>query len=312
MGTIREASTGRMHRLEAEHLFGRMGPPRCSQTLAEPHASSVHAVLRWNGRDWELKDLNSTNGTFVDGELMPEASALLLSAGSRIGFGDCDNEWELVDTGCPEAMAIPLDGGDPVRMIGEILALPSSDEPRATIYRALDEGWILEQPDEAPVTLHNKRTFEAANRSWRFCCFESAPPTRSYRRSSGPTRLVVEKLRLSFAVSRDEEHVALRATCGERRLELGERAHNYLLLTLARRRLKDMGDGFPDSSCGWVDVEDLARDPTMAPPGLNIDVHRIREHFGRLGVLDAARIIERRHRPRQLRIGARDISVATL
>jgi hypothetical protein len=48
------------------------------------------------------------------------------------------------------------------------------------------------------------------------------------------------------------------------------------------------------------------------PPHLNLDVLRIRKQFSALGVVDAANIIERRPRTRQLRIGVSRISIVSL
>jgi hypothetical protein len=312
MGIIRQMSTGRTSRLEPEHVFGRMGPPSCSQTLADPYVSGVHAVLRWCGEAWELKDLNSTNGTYVDGSRIPEASSLLVAAGAQIGFGERANRWELVDAGGPEAMAVPLDGGDPVRAEGDTIWILSDADPAARIRRAPDGTWFLKRKGEPLVALRNARTFDVGHRIWRFCCVDRALSTVAYPESPAPARLAVGDLHLRFAVSRDEEYVSLEATCGDRLIEFGDRAPYYLLLTLARRRLRDTAAGFPETSCGWVPVDELARDPTMAPPQLNIDVHRIRGAFDKHGVVDADQIIERRRRPRQLRIGTGRLSVSLL
>ena len=70
--------------------------------------------------------------------------------------------------------------------------------------------------------------------------------------------------------------------------------------------------GFSPASCGWVDQEDLARDPTMAPPHLHLAVFRIRQIFDRAGVVDSVLIVERRNTPRQLRIGCSHLRVVPL
>jgi hypothetical protein len=124
--------------------------------------------------------------------------------------------------------------------------------------------------------------------------------------------LHVAHVHVFFDVSTDEEHVSLRVVAGGETVDMGSRAPNYLLLTLARRRLADAAQRVPDTACGWIDVEDLARDPTMAPPRLNIDVFRIRQMFEGIGLLDAANIIERRLRARQIRIGTGLISIAVV
>ena len=125
-----------------------------------------------------------------------------------------------------------------------------------------------------------------------------------------PNEILVRQLALSFAVSLDEEHVELRLHCGARTIEMGSRGHNYLLLTLARRRLEDARDGVPETSCGWLEPEDLSHDPRMTAPLLNVDVFRIRRQFADKGVVDAASIIERR--PRQLRIGSGKVAIIRL
>jgi hypothetical protein len=313
VGSIRELSSGQTRVLEPEHIVGRASAPGCSQTLAPGYVSGVHAVFRWTGEGWELRDLNSRNGTYLDGQRLQPAGSLPVKLGSRIGFGTRAGEWEVVDTTGPEVMVVPLGGGDPVRLCGEMIPLPSRDDPAVTIYRGADGGWALERPDEPVLPLGNGHVFEAAGRFWRFCCCDLGPGTLA---ASGldavRAPIEVERLQLAFAVSRDEEHVQLRAAYGDRRIDLGAHSYHYLLLTLARQRLQDAAEGLPDTSCGWVDIEDLARDPSMAPPRLNIDVFRIREQFESVGVVDAPKIVERRARPRQLRIGTPYISIEVL
>jgi hypothetical protein len=124
------------------------------------------------------------------------------------------------------------------------------------------------------------------------------------------THLRLGGLDLKFSVSRDEVHVYLKAHGEHGEIDLGLRKHNYLLLTLARRRLEDSERGLPETSCGWLDLEDLQHDPSMATPQLNVDVFRVREHFAKAGILDAAAVIERR--PGELRIGTGRLFIATL
>jgi hypothetical protein len=121
--------------------------------------------------------------------------------------------------------------------------------------------------------------------------------------------IYLPRVELVFEVSSDEEYVHLSMRHDGRTIDMGGRAHNYLLLILARLRLADRTTGVPESSCGWASVEDWEHDPSLSPARLNLDVHRIRKHFLGRGVRDAARIIERRPRLGQLRIGAERISI---
>jgi hypothetical protein len=308
MGSLRETSTGRIVLLEPEHQIGRA--PSCALRLEKRYVSALHAALRWSGSRWELRDHGSRNGTFLHGTRLQPGEQHTVRVGATVSFGKPDEElWELTDESGPTVMAVPVGGGAPVLIDGELLALPSNDDPRATIYRTTEGTWVLEQPDDSTTTITNLQTFEIAGRIWRFCCSESIRTTSI---AVGSSDIEVKHLQLAFAVSRDEEHVELQAMSLGKTFALGARTHNYLLLTLARRRLSDAAEGLPETSCGWVYMEDLAHDPSMAAPQLNIDVFRIRKQFASLGVVDAANIVERRPRTRQLRIGTGLISVSQL
>lgn len=306
MGVLRHLSSGHTQLLEPEHLVGRAPS---SLRLSGRYVSAQHALLRWNHARWDLKDLGSRNGTFLDGNRIKPSEDYPLRRGSTIAFGALDEKWELIDDSAPSVMAIPLHGGQPVLLDGDLLALPSGDDPRATIYRNSDGSWVLEQPNESLTPITNLQTFEVDGQAWRFCCVEDV---RTTTLAANPLEMEVRHLQLSFFVSRDEEYVQLQLACGSTTLDLGTRGHNYLLLTLARQRVADASEGHSSAACGWLYQEDLAHDPSMAPPQLNIDVHRIRKQFAEAGVLDAANIIERRPRTRQLRIGTERISIVQL
>src|SRR6516225_4266548 len=84
MGAIRESSTGTTRILEPSHVVGRGPAPKCSLTLNHPHVSAVHAELRWTGVGWELKDLGSRNGTFLDGRRLEASVSTRLEKGSKV------------------------------------------------------------------------------------------------------------------------------------------------------------------------------------------------------------------------------------
>jgi hypothetical protein len=152
-----------------------------------------------------------------------------------------------------------------------------------------------------------KQKFEIASGVWRIC---EAPGSRRIApvEPCAPAPEVCD-VHLSFAVSSDEEHVQIHMLVGGQVFDMGCRAHNYLLLTLARRRIEDRARGNLETACGWLCPDDVAHDPMMAPPRLNIDVFRIRKQFAARGIARAEAIIERRPRARQLRIGTGHLAV---
>jgi len=258
-----------------------------------------------------LKDLSSRNGTFLNGTRLRPGDEHTLNTGAKIAFGkQLEGRSKLVDTSAPITMAIPVDGGDPAFIDGELLALPSTSDPQATIYRSVDGQWVLEQPDESTSPITNSQTFEVSPAHLEVFVQRNRP--HHSRRPTSPADLEIRHLDLSFSVSRDEEHVELQVRCGGRTFDMGARTHNYLLLTLARRRPRRRCRGHARDELRRIYQEDLAHDPSMAPPQLNIDVFRIRKQFAAICVIDAANIIERRPRTRQLRIGTALITVAEL
>jgi hypothetical protein len=307
MGSLRQLSTGRTRLLEPELLVGRATV--CSLRLTERHVSAQHALLRLSREQWWVRDLGSRNGTFLDGKKLTAGDEYALRRGSRLAFGMPEQQWELVDDSAPRAMIVPLDGSEPLLLEGDLVALPSADDPRATLYREAAGGWVLERADESVTEMSNLQTFDVGGRVWRLCYTEDDAICKTTMRGAAAIAPDAKMLELTFSVSSDEETVHLRARAGRITLDLGVRKHHYLLLTLARRRIQDVARGLPDPSCGWVDLDELAHDPTMAPPLLNLDVFRIREQFAAAGVVDAAAVIERRPRARQLRIGTGQLSV---
>jgi hypothetical protein len=284
----------------------------CALAINEPRVSGVHAEIRWNGQGWELKDLGSLNGTYLDGQRIDAGAVKVLRQGSRVAFGQTDREWELVDAAAPLVLVVPIDGGDPVAVENDLVALPSSEDLRATLYRSRDGEWTLERADEAPVTLARGQIFECARRLWRFSCPVSSMGTLASTVDTAE-RLDLAMLRLTLSFNRNQEYVHVRAIGRTTAVDLGESVYNYLLLRLARRRLDDAERGIPETSQGWVDVSELAEDPMFATPQqLNLAVFRIRKQFADAGIADSARIVERRSSTREMRLGTGRVSVAAL
>lgn len=298
MASLVEIAGSRSVPLQAEHVVGRA--PTCALRLDPRYVSAQHALIRWTGQRWELKDLSSTNGTFLDGTRVEAGGPVSITKGSRVAFGRPEACWELADDAPPTLMVVPVDGGDPVLIASDLLALPSAEAPLVTLYRDAAAGWFLEQPDETTQSIQNLHMFEAGGRWWRFCCPDDAPVTTH---ATEPVAVLIQGLELIFHVSRNEEYVALSIRCNGRVISLGAHERYFTLLTLARRRLDDHEAGLPASECGWLCPADYPYEPRLAPSQLALDVHRIREKLSKNGVADFGKIIERRAQTRELRIG---------
>jgi hypothetical protein len=95
MGDLEDSARGQILALSARCLVGRGS--QCSLRIDQQYVSVEHAVIAWNGEAWEVRDLGSRNGTFVDGQQLPAGGRKTLVAGARLGFGLAEPVWVLAD-----------------------------------------------------------------------------------------------------------------------------------------------------------------------------------------------------------------------
>jgi hypothetical protein len=293
MGTLQRRRDHTRVLLSAEHVVGRL--PICHLALDAAFISTAHALVRWTGQSWELRDLGSKNGTYVDGQRIPVGASVSLLTGVEIVFGETTETWRFVDDWPPRVAAVPLDGGPPTFFASGAVAVPSEAEPLAIIY-AEEDCWWLEVEDTRMPLQHGQR-FSVAGREWRFDCPAGSRATHA---SAAQLKKLVE-VTLVFDVSSDEEHVGLKVKSGDATQDLGERGCFYLALVLFRQRIKERRAGVGDP--GWIALERLLR---MVPEytscsHLNVDICRLRQLLFDTGVQDAVTIIDRRRG--QIRFG---------
>lgn len=302
MAELRRFDGSRSCRLMTEHLVGR--GPQCALRLQAGYVSTQHALIRWDGRSWEIIDRGSRNGTQLDGVSLEPGRAYRLLKGAEISFGHSDERWALVSADEPQTMAVALDTGQALLGAQGLIALPSSNQPLSTLYLDHDGTWKLERESGETESVVDGQLIECDGRQFRFCCPTSMSATETVSLSpkrGSPT--------LHFVVSSDEDFVELTLEYAERRVSLGSRSHNYLLLTLARQMLADRAASLPEASCGWMDKETLADGFKTTPQQVDGEVFRIRKHFAQHGLPESVSIIERRPRTKQIRLGLNAVRI---
>ena len=296
MAELREESGERCCILMAEHLIGR--GPQCALRLTPQYVSTQHAVIRWSGNGWELIDRASRNGTRLNGETVEPGRAYRMVKGAVVSFGHPEQRWALVDASEPQAMVLALDSGKVrVEHFG-MIGIPSTDSPEVTLFKDADGIWRMEDSEGTVRALRNGQPFDFAGQGYVFSCPSSNDLTASIGSAvhrGAPT--------LKFVVSSDEDFVELSVEYENKSVALGSRAHNYLLLTLARQKLADSAEQIPAPSCGWMDKDQLADGLRMTPQQVDGEIFRIRRHFASHGVTESSSVIERRERTRLIRLG---------
>jgi hypothetical protein len=225
MGVL-ESDQGAHCTLWADHLVGRS--PEAALRLEHDAVSWRHATVRWTGRGWELQDLGSLNGTFVNGTRVEADARVSLRIGVRLRFGSEHGEWLVVELDPPEAVATALDDGSRATPLDGLIVLPSPEAPEVSLYRRLDGVWLAEAPDRVWEPQRDE-VLVAGGRRFRFEPGSAVHATTAKQHS----RLTVGTIEIECSVSRNEEQVDLSIVQAGQRIALKPRAHSYRLLTLA-------------------------------------------------------------------------------
>lgn len=301
MAELRRTDGSRSCRLMTEHLVGRGA--QCALRLSGAYVSGQHALIRWDGRAWEILDRGSRNGTQLNGVALEPGRAQRLLKDGIVTFGHADERWALVDAGEPQTMALALDDGEALLNLQGLIGLPSSKSPECTLFQDHEGVWRIERADGEVEVVTDGHIIDCAGRQFRFCCPASTSATETLLAAprGEPT--------LCFSVSSDEDFVELTLEYPERKIALGSRSHNYLMLTLARQKLADLAANLPEASCGWMDKDELADGFKMTPQQVDGEVFRIRKHFTQHGLPESTTVIERRPRTKQIRLGLSKLRV---
>jgi hypothetical protein len=297
MGVLRQITSGKTVVLADHTVAGRA--PSCLVRLYDHAASNDHASVFWTGERWEARDLGSTNGTFVDGALLQPKQNAPLKRGTVLRFGSDPERWELIDDRGPVVVARSMETGEVRAAEGGLLALPDATNVVVCVVMDSEGRWVIEEPDGSRRPVRNIEEVTVAGQTWELTPPPASPVAGTFKAKPS---LSLATLTLRFHVSRDEEHVRIEAVDGEHVVSLGERAGFYMLLVLARERLKDAAEAkLREDEHGWLHVVDLLNAVRIEEGNLNVTIHRLRDAFCKKGIEGAADIVERGSR--RIRIG---------
>ncbi|WPU65198.1 FHA domain-containing protein [Peredibacter starrii] len=113
--------------LDQDEIFIGRDNKKCQIVLNDPEVSSVHAVVRKNGNDVTLEDLNSSNGTILNGERINKAH---VATGDEFVIGGTSFSLEvrsdLLDTESDRLM--PVETGQFIETEEEIEEVVSAED----------------------------------------------------------------------------------------------------------------------------------------------------------------------------------------
>lgn len=289
--------------LRSQSLLGRHA--QCDIRIDAPKISGQHARLQWVEEGWEIRDLGSRNGTFVDGRRLEPGGRLAIDQGNIISLAGNAAEFEFVDATAPGAVAVDLQSGASWFSEGGLLALPRDQNPLATIFTNSAGEWFLEGSDAPRIVTHGE-TIDVEGSKYRI----ELPTPDTSTQESGIGIPTLDAVSLHFAVTPDEEQVEITVFIGRRAKRLPERRFHYLLVTLARAWIAE--EGVPHSVRGWMDRDKLCQGLGLDLVKLGVEIYRARKQFATLGIQGAAGLIERRVGTCEIRIGVPNVQVLTL
>jgi hypothetical protein len=311
MGTIQQLDRAREFALSARTRVGRY--PENDLVLDADHVSGHHALVEWGGEgQWLVKDLGSTNGTFIDGALLGPGEQRSAKVGAVIAFGDPEHGWRLIDDARPQAEAVDVSTGE--RVIAEHQLLVLGDAAgRSVVLEERPGAWVLEM-DGTSQPARDAQQVVVADRKWMLRLPICLPSTTPMKASGGAKALApLGGARFHFVVSKDLEHVELQAEHAGKSW-VSERTYVRILIELAKVRLRDAAreDLHPDDQ-GWIYADELCRASDIdGEERLNVEIHRARKDMGKHGIDNGASIVQRRRGTKQLRIGTDLVSVELL
>lgn len=296
---------GQCQSLGYRTLVGRAA--YCGVVLVDPRVSAEHASIYFDKGTWYLRDLASTNGTYLDGVKIELGRKHPLVTGALLGFGAPNLGFRMVHSEPPRMRLRNEDTGALLEPHLGLVVLPSEEHPLVTLFQGLDgwyeerEGAVRQITDFAEVIVERER--------W----LAEVPPAGDETAQTGLARsggwATFEELLLQFDVSRDRESVVLNIIAGTETRVVTNRAYHEMLLVLAEARIEGLAAGQPEPDQGWLHTDELCRRIAGDISKVNVDVFRARQQLDQLGVIESHRIVERRPTTRQLRIGTPSVVI---
>jgi hypothetical protein len=296
---------GKCQSLGHRTLIGRAA--YCGVVLTDPRTSAEHACIYFDKGVFYLRDLASTNGTYLDGTKIDLGRRHPLHTGALLGFGAPNPAFRLVNHEPPRVrLRNQLTGAEQSPELG-LVVLPNEERPVVTVFQGLD-GWY-EEREGVKKRLTDFGELVVDEQRW----VVELPPTGTETAQTGLARsggwASFDEVFFRFDVSRDRENIVLLIAAGSESRAVTNRAHHEMLLVLAEARVAAVAAGVPEPEQGWLPTDELCRRIAGDISKLNVDVFRARQQLDQLGVLESHRIVERLPMTKQLRLGTACVAI---
>jgi hypothetical protein len=247
MATVR--LLGQQRNVPAFASLGRREPSLF--VLDHASVSREHALLYWSGSSWVLRDLNSRNGTWLDGKRMGKKDEIV-RRGQVISLGGADGqELVVVDDGPPRPFAVHAETGEEIGENDEGVIVT----PEGSLWQDPAGAWFVQRGDviaPAPQRLG----------AWALWVPEHRPGTVE----TLTRHLSDAQVRFEVRAHREIVRMVIRFP-EEDALDFGEYEHHWPLYLLAMERRR---------SDAWMSADRLALRAAISRKTLDVYLGRCR------------------------------------
>lgn len=279
MAFLLDTSTNHYIPLAPHHTFGRL-KNSVDTLLNKPYISKLHTTIEWRGNNWFIKNLGR-NGTHVNGSRLPSHQSKELNEGDHIHFAELtDPPFIVQDLSPPSDVLWPINpqGKPQPIVLDRYHILPNEEAPRISLHKD-NHQWFIEPIDpngeQAVTALQSGDTITCEQRAWQLLQVDVYGPTEAKSLFSQE----LNEFTFHFELSQDEEITQLTLSQGEHTIDLGVRTHHYLLVQLARHRLRHCEQGVAECEQGWLYTEQIVKELGLDETHLNIQIYRVRKQI---------------------------------
>lgn len=282
--------------LMAHHTIGRR-QGAADTRITNEEISAIHAAIQWTGTHWNIRDL-SRNGTWVNDQRLLPAKNYPLQHGDHIVFGRAENpHWIVENLDPPGNLLIDLHSGE-AQILEQYHLLPDERGPLASLhFNPVTGQWLYEltgnsnDSDRATAVRHGER-IDCGLHSWQLFLADNQGATTEISRD----QLSITDFELRFTVSHHEEHVLLQLQRDKMKVTLPSRIHHYLLLYLARARIRGLKRNEDPDALGWIPIQLAVRELGLTTNHINTHIFRARKQIAESlpDAIDTSGLVERR------------------
>jgi hypothetical protein len=290
MGVLESTKDGRRFTLGTRCLVGRS--PLAQLRLGIDAASAEHATVWWDEAGWHVRDLGSTNGTWVEDRRLRAGEATALGEGVRLAFGAPEASWVLAGAGPPVPAVRHQETGRAAGPVDGVLFLPDADAPLGCVVPGRG-AWWLERVAGAAVVV-DQDVVDVDGAAWTL----ELPPGQYGSGSVDPAAAGV-----CLDVGPGDTLVVEGRGAGPRRVVLPPGPDLAPLVALVRQRLGDARRRGAPEAQGWLSLATLADALSLAPLEALRRLWRTRSRLRQAGWPEADCLLQWQEGTDRIRVG---------